>query len=99
MFPAVVVPAAAAGVHAKGVHVEIQQGVLFLQFGLVELTQADDLAQDLHLEAIALGLGIDIADVGGEARLFFFQALDARHDLAQLVCCNAPDVRHGSCPT
>ena len=52
--------------HSQGGQIKVQHRFLFLEVGLVQFPHADHLAHDLGVEAGALGLGIDFADVGGE---------------------------------
>jgi hypothetical protein len=52
---------------------------------LVLLAQADHSAQRLDVEAIALGLGIDLAQIPGERRLLLLQPFDARNDGTKLI--------------
>ena len=51
----------------------------------VLLAHPHDGAQRLDVIAVALGLGIDVADVVGNGLLFFFQPLDALDDGLELV--------------
>ena len=57
--------------------VEVEQRLLLGAVGAVQFPEPNDLAHGFHVEAVALGLGVDLADVGGQRRLLFFQALDA----------------------
>src|SRR6267142_2282720 len=57
--------------------VEDQQFLLLLAVGLVHATDPDDLAHDLGVEAGSLGLGIDLANIGCQRRLFLLEPLDA----------------------
>ncbi len=56
-----------------------------LAVGAFHFSQADHLAHDLGVEAGALGLGIDLADVVGQRLLFFFKALDALDEGTQML--------------
>ena len=47
------------------------------------LPQADDLAHDLGVVTDRLGLGVDVADIVGDALLFFLEALDAFEQTTQ----------------
>ena len=51
-------------------------GFLLLAVSLVETAHPHHLSHDLGVEAVALRLGIDFADVGGERRLLLFQPLN-----------------------
>src|ERR1700689_1749959 len=59
--------------HPQRAHVKIEDGVLLLAVRRVEFPEAHDLAHDLGVEALALGFGIDFADIGGQRRLFLFE--------------------------
>src|SRR4051794_13832162 len=67
----------ASGRHAEGLHIELEDRLLLLALGIILLAQGDDLADRLGVEAGALGFGVDFLDVAGDARLLFFEALDA----------------------
>src|SRR5262245_8622569 len=67
---------------ADGAAVDLEQGLLLLAVGGVHFAQAHDLAHHLGIEAAALGLGVDLADVGGEAGLFLLEPLDAIEERA-----------------
>jgi hypothetical protein len=43
-----------------GAHVDVEQAVVLVALVLVLLSQLDDLLQDLHVEALALGLSEDL---------------------------------------
>src|SRR5258708_7109822 len=81
------VGAAIASQHPKRLHVGFQDGFLFGPLVGVLLAQAHDGAQRLDVEAVALGLRIDVADVVRDRLLFFFQPLDALDDGLELVFC------------
>src|SRR3546814_2449445 len=61
--------------HPEGAQVEVEHGLQLVAVVLVHLPQLQDLAHDLDVEAVALGLGEDVADVGGAGRLLLLQAL------------------------
>ena len=44
----------------NGVKVEAEQAVALVTLLLVLLPEPDDLLQDLHVEAVTLGLGVDV---------------------------------------
>ena len=52
---------------------------------MVLLADADDLAEHLGVEPVALGLGVDLLDVVGDGPLFLLHALDALDERAELV--------------
>jgi hypothetical protein len=68
--------------------VQLQQSVLLLDLRLVLLPALHDLAHDLGIEAVALGLGIDLADVRREGVLLAIQPLNAVEEGAQPVGCD-----------
>ncbi len=70
--------------HSKRAEIEIEYRFLLLQVGLVELPHTHNLTHDLGVEARALRLGINLADVGGQCRTLFFQPLDAVDEGAQM---------------
>ena len=59
--------------------------LLLLPLVLILLADANHGAQRLHVEAVALGLGIDLAEIGGERRLLLLEPLDAGDDGTKLV--------------
>src|SRR5690606_16583873 len=65
------------------------------------LPVADDLAHDLRIEAVALRLGIDFTDIGGEPGFLFLQAFHPFDESAKLLAGNAAavvaDVTHRYC--
>ena len=81
--------------HAQSSHIEFQDRLLLGTLVGILLANGDDLAQDLGVEAVALGLGIDFLDVRGNGRLFLFHALDALDKRPELVLGNAL-FSHGS---
>ena len=66
-------------------HVGLEHGLLLAALVGVLLAQADDGAQRLDVEAVALGLGIDVADVVGGRLLFLLEPLDALDDGLELI--------------
>src|SRR5262245_61807414 len=63
--------------HTERVQVGFQDRLLLLALVDVLLAQPHHRAQRLHVEAVALGLGIDIANIVGDRLLFLFDPLDA----------------------
>jgi len=55
--------------HADRVLIELQQLLLLLAVFAIKFPQADNLAHDLHVEAIALRLGEYFPDIGRQRRL------------------------------
>ena len=58
---------------------------MFHALVLVLLAQAHDRAQRLHVVAVALGLGVDVADVVGDRLLLFLEPLDALDEGLELI--------------
>ena len=74
-----------AGDHAQRGKVEIEHRLLFFALGGFLLAQRNHLAQDLGVEAVGLGFGIDFLDVAGDRLLLLlepFDALDQRTKLS-----------------
>src|SRR5208282_3632027 len=84
--------------HAERALVDVEERLLLLALGAVQLAQADDLAQHPEIEAAALGLGVDVADIVRERLLLILQPLDPLDQRAQLLGRNAADVGHLSHP-
>src|SRR5262249_16182957 len=62
-----------------------QQRLLLGAFRRILLADADDLPQHLGVEAVALGLGVNLLDVVGDGPLLLLHALDALDEGADLV--------------
>ena len=71
---------------------------MFLALLLVLLAQAHDLANDLDIEAVALGFLKDLALSFVELFDLFFDVLDALDDGAQLITRNFRQSTHGLLP-
>src|SRR3984957_19167277 len=71
--------------HAERMQVGLQYSLLLLALVDVLLAQPHHRAQRFHIEAVALGLGIDVANVVGDRLLFLFEALDAFDKGLELV--------------
>src|SRR5262245_24143020 len=71
--------------HAERMHVGRHDRLGFLSLIDVLLAQPHDLTQRLDVEARALGLGVDVADIFGNRLLLFFQPLDALDEGLELV--------------
>ena len=71
--------------HAERVEIGVEHRHLLPPLVLILLADADHGAQRLHVEAIALRLGIDLAKIGGERRLLLLEPLDAGDNGTKLV--------------
>src|SRR5260370_34035155 len=78
-------PSLTTSQHSQRLHVGFQNGLLFGALVGVLLAQPHDGTQRLDVEAVALGFGIDVADVVGDRLLFFFKPFDALDDGLELV--------------
>jgi hypothetical protein len=56
----------------------------------------DKLTHDLDIETDALGLGIDLPDIGAEGGPLFLQAFDSLDERAQPLGRDASAIGHGS---
>src|SRR5712692_1199527 len=79
--------ACSASQHSQRLHVGFENGFLLGALVGVLLAQTHDRAQRLDVEAVALGLGVDVADIVGDGFLLFFQPLDALDDGLELIFC------------
>src|ERR1700730_14601007 len=68
-----------------GVQVDVEQRLLLVALLRVLLAQPNHFAQDLHVEAVALGLLIDFLLVFVQRLDLFLDPLDALDDGAQLI--------------
>ncbi|VVT01416.1 conserved hypothetical protein [Erythrobacter sp. EC-HK427] len=75
----------AASPHAERGLIRVEDHFLLAAIIRVHLPQADDLAHDLRVVAHGFGLGVNVADVVGDALFLFFEALDAFDQQAQAV--------------
>src|SRR3984885_9900273 len=71
--------------HAERVQVGLENSLLLLALVDVLLAQPHHDAQRFYVEAVALGFGIDVADVVGDGFLFFFEPLDPLDESLELV--------------
>ena len=71
--------------HAERVEIGGQHRLFLAPLVLVLLAQADHCPERLDVEAVAFGLGIDLAQIGGERRLLLLEPLDAGDDGAKLI--------------
>jgi hypothetical protein len=67
------------------VHVGLDDRLLFAPLVGVLLAQPHDDTERLDVETVALGLGIDVADIVGDRLLLFFQPLHALDKGLELV--------------
>src|ERR1700757_3435311 len=79
--------AASASKHPQRLHIGFQDALLLLALVGILLAQAHDGAQRLHIETVALALGVDVANVVGDGLFLFFQPLDALDDGLELISC------------
>ena len=63
----------------------VEHGLFLAPLVLILLANADHRPEGLDVEAIALGFGIDLAEIGGERGLFLLEPLDAGDDGTKLV--------------
>jgi len=73
---------------ANRVLTEGKLGEACVPIGRVLLAELDQRADCRHVEAAALGLGVDLLDVVGEVGFLSFETFDSLHDGFQLVLCN-----------
>lgn len=71
--------------HAERVEVGGEHRFFLAPLVLVLLAQANDRPQRLHVEPVALRLGIDLAQVCGEGCLLLLEPLDAGNERTKLV--------------
>src|SRR5882672_12015346 len=71
--------------HPKRVHVGLKHRLVLHPLVLILLAQPHDRAQRLDVIAIALGLGIDVADVVSDRLLLLLEPLDALDDGLELI--------------
>ena len=76
-----------ASQHPERLHVGFQNRLLLGALVGVLLAHAHDGAQRLDVVTVALGFGIDVADIVGDRLLFLFQPFDALDDGLELVFC------------
>jgi len=74
-------PPACVSQHSQRLHVGFQDGLLLLPLVGILLAQAYDATQCLDVEAVALALGIDIANIVGN-RLFSSSSRSMRSMMA-----------------
>src|ERR1700674_2396233 len=70
-------------------HVGFENGLLLGALVGVLLAQTHDRAQRLDVEAVALGLGVDVANVVGDGLLLLLQPLDTLDDGLELIFCES----------
>src|SRR5215471_2426955 len=78
--------------------VDVEQRLLLLAVGRIHFSQPYDLPHDLGVEAAALGLGIDLADVGRQARPLLLEPLDTLEERAQPLARHSAGLCHRSSP-
>src|SRR4029453_8775716 len=77
--------------HAESALIDVEQRLLLVEIILVHSPDANQLAHDLGVEAVALGLGVDLLDVAAERALFLFEPLDPLDKRAQRLAGNPPN--------
>src|SRR6185437_4709073 len=83
-----------APAHAERAHIGFEQRLLLVEIGLVHFPDLHDLPHDLDLEAVRLGLRIDVANIVGERLLFFLEALDPLDERFQALSGDPARLRH-----
>jgi hypothetical protein len=68
--------------------VGLEERIGFLSGMGFHSAQGDDLADRLSVVSIRFHLGVDVANILGEAPLLFFEAFDALNEKAQLIGSN-----------
>ena len=71
--------------HSQGVQVGLQYRLVLFALVDVLLAQAHHDTQRLDIEAVALGFGIDIADVVGERLFLLLEPFDALDEGLELI--------------
>ena len=71
-------------IHPERSEIEIEHRLLLDSAVPVLLSYRYDLSHDLHIEAVRLGLAVDILDVAGQRLLLLFEALDPLNEGAQM---------------
>src|SRR5207253_2120140 len=79
----------------QGMEVDVEERFLLIALLLVLLADPDDLAKDLHVEAVAFGFGVDGLFVLGEPLDLLLELLDALDERPQLIPCNSTGSGHG----
>src|ERR1700688_2709444 len=78
-----------------GVEVDVEQGVPLITLVLVLLSESDYFAQDLHIEAVALGLCVDVLFIFIQPPDVLLDALDALDEGTKPVTLNSRRSTHG----
>src|SRR6266852_1255119 len=81
-----------------GLHVDVQERFLLVALLLVQLAHPDDLAQNLDVEAVPLGLEVDLLLAFVELLDLLVDVLDTLDDRSQLVARNVSRSAHGLLP-
>src|SRR4051812_26089870 len=76
-------------------HVDVEQGLVLVTLVLILLAQLDDLLEDLHVEALTLGLGEDFLLGLVQVLDLVLDLLNALHERADPIARNSNDVTHG----
>ena len=70
------------------VHIDVKERVVFVALLLVLLSQPDHFAQDLDIEALTLGLGVDVFLVIRQCFDLLLEPLDAFDERSQPIACS-----------
>src|SRR5580704_2398588 len=84
-------------IHIQGGHVEFENGLHLLAFGMVLLPDLDELAHGPHREPATFHLRVDFANIVGNGLFFLFQPLHPFDELRQLLrrdTCSGDICRH-----
>src|SRR5687768_2779721 len=79
-------------------HIEVEDRLGLLPFIGVLLPDANHLAHDLGVEAVALGFGENVADIVRDALLFLLQPLDPLDEGSELARRYAARLGHSELP-
>ena len=71
--------------HPQRRQIKIEDRLLLDSAVAILLSERHDLSHDLDVEAVRLGLAVDVLDVAGERFLLLFEALDPLDEGAQMA--------------
>src|SRR3954453_16806627 len=84
--------------HAQRTLVEVEKGVLLLDFRRLLAPDADQLPEHLDIKAGALGLGVDVPDVACQGLALLLKPFDPFDDAAESISGDAAGLGIGSLP-